>query len=615
MKTDDFYSPKPIINMPESGKKDITLFEVSYEVCNKVGGIYTVITSKLDRVLEQVDNYFAIGPYYEKKAAVAFEHEKPPAKISRAFRNLNKKYGINCYYGKWITKGKEPATILIDPAGFRDQLNDIKAKLWEFAKVDSMSDDQWYDEPLPWAYSAGMVIDELIKQGAVKGKVVAHFHEYLSGAGLLYLKSHKTPVGTVFTTHATMLGRSIAGTGKEDIHAMIRDGLAKKQTIPDDKAREYSAVSKHSMEKATARLTDVFTSVSNVTGRECEFILGRKPDVLLYNGLDTAKFPPMEELSNQHIQYRDHIRRFLSAYFSPYYPIDADDTLLFFISGRFEYRNKGIDMFMDALGRLNQKLRKEKSTKTVVAFFWVPCDTKGRRHDVMDNLALFDDLRESVEKESRKVGSRIMDAFAERKPLNSTALIDKGFLQLLKRTGLSFRREGNAPVSPFVMEENDITRGMERNGLNNSKVDHVKVIYYPTYLSSTDGILGLDYFNAMKACHVGIFPSYYEPWGYTPLEAAAQGCQSITTDLAGYGKYMKPRLPKNDYSLMVIPRENKGYEESLAYLEDLLYKIYKMSKGERGMFKMKAKQLAKLADWKELISNYMKAYDLALKKK
>jgi glycogen(starch) synthase len=248
-------------------------------------------------------------------------------------------------------------------------------------------------------------------------------------------------------------------------------------------------------------------------------------------------------------------------------------------------------------------------------FIWVPCGVKGKRHDVADSLALFDDLREAVQEESKKMSKRMLDAFSQRKPIRQSQLIDDRFLQYLKRTSLKFRKKSqNPPVSPFVTDPNEITRSLERNNLMNGREDKVKVIYYPTYISSTDGIMGLDYYNAMMACHVGVLPSYYEPWGYTPLEAAALGCQSITTDLAGYGKFMKPKVNKGDYSIMVLARENRTYEQGVSDLESMLFSIYMMDKRQRGQYKIKAKELSVLADWSSMIKNYMKAYDMALKK-
>jgi glycogen(starch) synthase len=603
--------------MPDNTKNNITVLEISYEVCNKVGGIYTVITSKIARMMENIQNYIAVGPYYEKHASLEFEQEKPPLEFQKAFNALHKKYGINCYYGKWLIEKQKlikirPVTILIDPAGFRASINRIKDRLWKFARVDSLNATPHYDEPLPFAYATGLLVEELLRSGAIGDKIVAHFHEWLTGAGLLYLKARKVPVETVFTTHSTALGRTISGTGKEDIYNLVNKGLSDKRTVSDDKAREYNAIDRHTMERASAQHADIFTTVSDIAGRECEFILGRKPDIVLPNGLDMAKFPAMEELSGLHLNHRNHIRKFVTACLSPYHTINAEETLFFFMSGRFEFHNKGIDLFIDALGRLNKRLKQAKSNKTVIAFIWIPCHTKNRRSDIMDSLALFEDIEEAIRKESKNLEERILNAFAQRKSVRGSNIIDENFVHEMKKASLQIRKEGNPPISPFEVDPNEITQALERNTLLNHPGDRVKVIYYPTYLSSTDGILGISYYNAIMGCHVGIFPSYYEPWGYTPLEAAALGCQSITTDLAGYGRFIKPKLGRDDYSIMVVPREGKGYEESVACLEDLLFRIYSMTKRQRGQFKIKAKQLSMLADWKNLIKNYLKAYDMAL---
>jgi len=607
--------------MASSAKKQITVLEISYEICNKVGGIYTVITSKMARMMENIQNYIAVGPYYEKPASLQFEKEKPPRSFQTAFNSLHKKYGINCHYGKWLIQetsleNERPTTILIDPAGYRASTNKIKADLWEFAKVDSINSTPHYDEPLPFARATGLLVEELLKAKAVSGKVVAHFHEWLTGAGLLHIKANKVPCKTVFITHSTALGRTIAGSGREDIYTLMNEGLKRKQTVSDDKAREYGAIDRHCMERASAQHADIFTTVSDIVGKECEFILGRKPDVILHNGLDMAKFPVMEDLSDLHINHRNHIRKFVAAYFSPFYPIDADNTIFYFISGRFEFHNKGIDLLLDSLGRLNARLKKSKSKKTMVFFIWVPCYVRGRRPDIMDSLALFEDIDDSVARESEKIAERIMKSFGQGKKLTYSDIMDKGFLYELKKAALIMKRKGQTPpVTPFILDSNQVTQALEKNGLLNKSDDVIKVIYYPTYLSSTDGMLGLNYYDAMMGCHVGIFPSYYESWGYTPLEAAALGCQSITSDLAGYGRFMKSSLGKDDYSIMVIPREKVTYEQSVAVLEKTLLDLYKMNKRERGQFKIQAKQLSKLADWSSLIKNYTKAYDMAFSRK
>lgn len=603
-------------------KKDMTLFEVSWEVCNKVGGIYTVLASKMPLMLSSIDNYFAIGPYDEKHASLDLIPEKPPARIASVFRELEKSHGMRFHYGKWVIKTtkvmeQKPTAILIDPGAFSGRANDIKKEMWDDFRIDTIRSSPGENDVWVWAKAVGLLIEEMVRQGAVSKKnLVGHFHEFLSGMAMLHLKKSKVPIKSVFLTHATILGRSIAGTGREDLYSMVNQGIKSRRTIEEHVAKEYNIEDKFTLEKACALNSDVFATVSEITARECQFMFGRKPDVMLYNGLDMSRFPHMESLSDLHIQYRDEIKKFLSGYFAPYYDIDLSDALIFFISGRFEFRNKGVDMFIDALGRLNQRLRKSGDKRHVVAFVWVPANVREIRHDVEHNLGLFRELEEAIQRESRRVGDRVLRSFTMGKEPSKADLFDQEFLYRVKETRMIYKksRGQDAPLSPFVTDDNDVLKALRRNGLNNSKDDVVKVIYYPTYLSASDGMLSLSYYNAMMGCHVGVFPSYYEPWGYTPLESSALGLQTITSDLAGFGLYIKPKLKNNDMSISVINRNNKPYEDSVRELESLYWRIYKAKGRDRVMSKIRAKELSGLADWNNMIKNYLKAYDMALKK-
>jgi glycogen synthase len=592
-----------------------TVVEVAYEVANKVGGIYTVLASKAGTMCKNIPDYWTIGPYYEKSAAVEFEEAETPHNVAQIFEQLKRERGIICRYGHWLVNGK-PRCILIDPASLRQQINDIKKDMWDKHKVDSLNSDWWYDEPMPWARATGLLIDAMQKAG-VFGKTIAHFHEWLCGPGLLYLKDNNKNVKTVFTTHSTVLGRTIAELGKEDLYDMIEKGLAKKGNAPDQKAYDYKCQSKHLLEKATARASDVFTSVSETVVTECEYILGRKPDVILANGLNMDQFPSMENIFNLHIHMRNRMRHFLMSYFAPYYEFDARNTLIVFISGRYEFRNKGIDIFIDSLGRLNQMLKKSGAKKSIVAFIWVPERTMERKRTVMENLDLFEHVEEVVEQESQKMEKRIIESFAMGRDPEKAKIFSQTFLDDMKRMELQLKAKHDQipPITPFdLYGDNSITEALKKNGLLNRKEDRVKIIYYPAYLSTTDGLLGVNYYDAMIACHVGVFPSYYESWGYTPLEAAALGLQSITTDLSGFGRFIKPKLKKNDLSIVVLKREDVPYGDTVDELTDVLKSIYKMPKKERGMMKMRAKRLSAQADWPLLIKNYLAAYEIAGKK-
>ncbi len=595
---------------------DATLVEVGYEIANKVGGIYTVLASKAEYSKKNVKDYYTIGPYYEKNAAIEFEEKDPPKGMKEAFEDIKRKHGIHCRFGHWLVDGK-PNCILIDPREFRAKVNTIKRELWDENKVDSLHADWWYDEPLPWARATGIVIEELYNAGVFGKHTIAHFHEWLCGPGLLYLKNRKPEIKTVFTTHSTVLGRSIAEIGREDLYQLINNGLSKNASVPDGKAYEYKCEAKHLLEKATAHNAHVFTSVSETIIPECHYILGRKPDVILPNGLNMNRFPLMENLSSMHIHLRNKIRRFVMSYFSPYYDFDPKDTLFVFLSGRMEFHNKGIDLFLDSLGRLNKKLKEDKTEKNVVAFIWVPEHTMERKRTVMENMAMFEHIEEMVEKEGEKIEGRILRSFARGMSPENMHIFTKDFLSDMKRMQLQLKAKHDQipPITPFdLFSDNAITKGLEKNGLNNKKEDKVKVIYYPAYLSTADGLLGLDYYDAMIGCHVGVFPSYYESWGYTPLEAAALGLQSITTDLSGFGRFIKPSLTKDDMSIMVLKRDGVNYDDSLNELTDMLAKVCNMTKNQRGLAKIRAKHLSMLADWENLIKNYLKAYDTALAK-
>ena len=286
------------------------LFELSWEVCNKVGGIFTVVKSKAAQMVKYYDqNYYLVGPYFADRAKGIFEEGAAPQELKGIFDNLNKE-GIKCHYGKWLIEG-EPKTILIDFADFHNKKDDIKKQLWETDKIDSLKSDFDFDEPMIWSWAAGKMIEQFI--AANKGKkIVGHFHEWLCGAGLLYLKKQKVKAGLVFTTHATRLGRTLASA-----NLPLYDML--KKIDADKEAYNHNVYFKHQIEKAAAHQSHVFTTVSEITAIEAEALLGRKPEVLVFNGLDINKFPTFEEIAIKHRLQRDRMREFILYYLAPYY--------------------------------------------------------------------------------------------------------------------------------------------------------------------------------------------------------------------------------------------------------------------------------------------------------
>ncbi len=594
---------------------DITLLETSYEVANKVGGIYTVLVSKMSYALETAKEYYAIGPYIEASAMKQFREEKAPKPLQQAFDDVAASHGIRCRYGTWMIE-KRPKCILIDPGAQKANADAIKYELWEKHGIDSWGTDAWFNDPVVWSKCAGVLIEAMSRKGAFKHQPVAHFHEWLTGAGLLHAKSSGAGVRTVFTTHSTVLGRSVAETGKEDLYDMIKKGRSGKGTSPDKKAYDYKVQAKHLMEKACAKNCDVFTTVSQTMATECEYVLGRKPDIILPNGLDMDKFPSYENVLKMHSTYNEEMKDFILGYFLPYYEIEVEDAMVCFLSGRYEFRNKGIDIFIDALGRLNERLRKERSRKVVVAFIWVPAHTTGKKPTVVENLEVFENVEKVIEDEKERIERKIIKSFIRGETPQNEKVFDTEFLRKLKGLGERLKRMGGRtpPITPFVLPgENSITRALAVRGLMNRKHDPVKVIYYPAYLTEDDGLLEMKYYNAMVACDMGIFPSYYESWGYTPLEAAALGMHSVTTDLSGYGMFIKPHLSRGEKSITVLKRDGATDSQAAAELEKLMHDICKMPPEEAAKSRARAKELSMFADWKELYKNYARAYEMSMK--
>jgi glycogen(starch) synthase len=586
------------------------LFEVSFETCNKVGGIYAVLESKAKKMVDLYnDKYFLLGPYYPEKAVTEYLKQHPPKHFEKAFSELRED-GLECYYGKWMVEGK-PNVILVDFKEILKRVNTIKWELWKDYKIDSLGTGYDFDEPLAWSYACSMVIDKLLPFYK-STRFVGHFHEWLSGTALLYL--HKK-IPTVFSTHATMLGRTIAGWG-EDLYKEVNEGLKKGITVDERRPYKYGVQAKHLMERACANNASVFTTVSEITAKEAQYILGKKPDIVLPNGLDIERFPTMEEFALLHRKYLQKMKHFFSAYFSPYYETNMWDAMIFFTSGRYEFTNKGYDIFIEALGKLNDSMKKENIKRNVFSLFYIPKDNVKENIELLESIKVYDDFKERVSDELNWIEEMTLDSLVKGKTPKNSLLFKKEFLQDCKRKYYSFKKSGSPPFSAYIIDENDmIVNSFKKNGLLNRQEDKVKVIFYPYYLSTSDRLLSLNYEQATQGSHLGVFPSYYDPWGYTPLECAANGVMTITADLTGFGTFIKQHSNQKEFpGIIVMDRENKSHEEIVEDLYQKLFTIVTMPRNERIPKKAQAKYLASLADWKILIRNYVKAHSLALEK-
>src|SRR3989338_2165464 len=390
-------------------KKADVLFEVSWEVCNKVGGIYTVVKSKAAKMVEIYgEGYIMVGPYFASKAMGEFQEELPNEMCKTAFEELRKQ-GIICHFGKWLIEGT-PSVILIDFVNYKHKINDIKKELWDWCRIDSLRAPQDYDEPVVWAYTAGMLIEKIL--GCYKeAKIAAHFHEWLSGAGLIYLKKRNDRIATIFTTHATALGRTLANS-----HVDLYNTWDK--ISPDNEVYKYGVEAKHLVDKISAALADAFTTVSEITGMEASYFLKRKPDVLLPNGLNLNKFPTFEEVMIKHRLQRDRIREFMLSYFFPYYTFYPKETLIYFLAGRYEFHDKGIDMYIKALGKLNEKMKQAKTKKNIIAFIWVPANFRNIKPELLENKTLYQDIKDALEETLSDVQKNVVYSFVSDKKIS-----------------------------------------------------------------------------------------------------------------------------------------------------------------------------------------------------
>ena len=443
--------------------------------------------------------------------------------------------------------------------------------------------------------------------------VIAHFHEWMAALPILDMKREGMPIKTVFTTHATQLGR----------HLAINSPLFYAH-LPffkwEDEARKFGIEPEARIEFLCANKADVLSTVSEVTARECKHLLKRKPEVIVPNGLNIERFEILHEFQNQHVLFKEEIHRFVMAHFFQSYSFDFDKTLYFFTSGRYEFKNKGFDLTLEALSRLNQRLKKENSDLTVVMFFVTKRDFYNIRPEVLQSKAMMQEISETCNAIQQQVGRRLFYESTVRNENQMPDLndfVDEYWNLRYRRTIQSWKTKKNPLVIThrLVNEENDeILTMIQAKKLLNSPEDNVKIVYHPDFISTSNPLFGMDYVQFVRGCHLGIFPSYYEPWGYTPLECMASAVPSITSDLAGFGDYILHHIPQHEeYGLHVIERGKRTFDWSANQLTEVMYNFLKQSRRERILQRTNVENNSFRFDWSNLIKHYEQAYQLALK--
>ncbi|XP_053575102.1 glycogen [starch] synthase, liver [Bombina bombina] len=589
--------------------EDLLLFEVAWEVTNKVGGIYTVIQTKAKITADEWgENYFLLGPYYEHNVKTQVEICEPQNAAIRKGMDALRSQGCQVYFGKWLIEGS-PSVVLFDIGSAAWNLDRWKGEFWEACNVGIPYNDREANDALIFGSLTSWFLKELADQFQDKPNIIAHFHEWQAGVGLILTRYRTLPVATIFTTHATLLGRYLCAASVDFYNKLDKFDI-------DREAGERQIYHRYCMERASVHCAHVFTTVSQITGIEAEHMLKRKADVITPNGLNIKKFSAMHEFQNLHAMYKARIQEFIRGHFYGHLDFNLEKTLFFFIAGRYEYSNKGADIFLEALSRLNFLLRVHRSDITVVVFFIMPTSTNNFNVETLKGQAVRKQLWDIAHSVKEKFGKKLYEALLKGEIPDLNKIVDRDDLTVMKRAIFSTQRQSLPPVTTHNMIDDStdpILNTIRRIGLFNSRTDRVKVIVHPEFLSSTSPLLPLDYEEFVRGCHLGVFPSYYEPWGYTPAECTVMGIPSVTTNLSGFGCFMQEHVADpTAYGIYIVDRRFRSPEESCNQLAQFLYGFCQQSRRQRIIQRNRTERLSDLLDWRYLGRFYMHARHLAL---
>lgn len=541
------------------------VFETSWEVCNKVGGIYTVLSTRAKTLQEQFhDHLIFIGPDLGQDKDNPLFTEQP--KLHADWRKAAAAAGLKVRIGRWNVPGN-PVAVLVDFAPFFPEKDEIYGRAWNLFQVDSLHAYGDYDEASMFSYAAGRFAEIVVKHALASKRVIYQAHEWMSGLGMLFLQHECPEVRTIFTTHATSIGRSIAGNDKP-LYAYFEGYNG------DQMAAELHMEAKHSIEKQSAHRTHCFTTVSDFTDRECAQLLDKPADVVLPNGFELDFVPKGAAFTNKRRAARKALLNTASALIGEMLPAD---TLIISTSGRNDFRCKGFDVYLEAMRQLNERLR--DSEQKVLSLIEVPCWLYGPRLDLQERL-------KAMEKKDNA-------EFTEALP---TPMITHDL---------------------YNLNEDRILCLIKDLGLDNRHENNVKVVLVPCYLDGNDGIFNLHYYDVLTANDLTLYPSYYEPWGYTPLESVAFKTPCITTDLSGFGQWVDAELGHSGTlsdGVRVLHRDDSNYYECAAQICDTIQEFLEAPKTTRERMRKNAAKFADKAQWSHFVKHYYKAYEVALSK-
>jgi glycogen synthase len=590
---------------------DTLLFEMAWEVCNQVGGIYQVLRSKAEFMMGSWgDNYCLIGPYLPERAATDFEPGVPDGVYADILNTLERE-GVRAHFGRWLVAGR-PRAILLEVGLSREKLNRLKHELWQHFSIESPPDFDLVDNAISFGQVTAQLLGAACRSWCNKrpeGRVLAHFHEWQGGVGIVFSWRMGLPVARVFTTHATLLGRYVASS-TDDLY----------QRLPkldvDSEAAHYGIKTQHQLEKACANYADVLTTVSPITGEECLHILGRKPCAITPNGINVERYDVGHDFQTLHAQHKRAIRRFVMGHFFPSYSFDLDKTLFFFTSGRFEPHNKGFDLCLEAMARLNADLKAQGIDVTVVFFLVTQQPVHSLNPHALRDRGVLEELIDVSDHIGKGLSEQLFmrGAAGQSSPLDE--LVDEYWMVRYRRTCYALKSNRLPFLTTHVLVDerrDEVLNQIRRLGLLNAKDDPVKVVYHPQFINSVNPLWRIEYEQFVRGCHLGIFPSSYEPWGYTPLECVCMGVPAITSDLSGFGRYLADIHPDHDrHGITVLGRRDQDFRSSAKELANRLIAFCRLNRRQRIALRNSVEAHSHLFDWERLGTAYGRAHKLAL---
>ncbi|MCU0444663.1 MAG: glycosyltransferase [Microscillaceae bacterium] len=590
------------------------LIEVAWEVCNQIGGIYTVIRSKIPAMMEKWDGqYCALGPAFQQKMMAEFEpsdyYEDFVGKAVMRLREM----GYEAHYGRWLVSGK-PKVVLLNPYSIYPRLEEIRYYLWEHYGISTPHDNDLVNQVVAFGAMARLFFAELAKQINGQWQVIGHFHEWMTGIAIPDMRRENIPIHTVFTTHATQLGRYLAMNSPKFYEHLPFFNW-------EYEAQHFNIEAQARIERVAAHASHVFTTVSEVTAEECIYLLGRKPDLITPNGLNLERFMSPTELVNHHRRFKEKIHQFTIGHFFHNYRFNLDNTLYFFTAGRFEYRNKGFDLTLEALERLNWRMQQANLATTVVVFLITRQNYYTLNPNALNTRAVMEEVRSACNAIVQQIGERFFYAVVNRSETqfpNINDLVDEYWQLRLRRTIQSWKTE-HLPLlvtHNLVNDQTDeILNTLREKKLLNAPHDRVKVVYHPDFVSPSDPFFGMEYVQFLRGCNLGIFPSYYEPWGYTPLECIASGIPTVTSDLAGFGDYVVHNVANYAANgIYVVNRRDQDFNGSANQLADFLFSFVQQSRKDRMNQRNRAESISGTFDWQNFRKYYDQAYLMALQR-